>query len=391
MHVHRNIRYRLIPGTHAKSAGLSRLAGACRYVWNAALEHNKTAMTDFKDGKGDKPSTSFFTMGKWFTGLRRETDWLQALPFGPVRYTLKYQAEAFSSFFKGSGFPRFKSRYGDDTVTIPDDVRIRDGKINIPKLGWYVIRRRGGNPYGDGKPVKAVIKRELGKWYYTVCYEVDVEQRPDDGLLIGVDMNAGQVADSTGVIHRGPETARLEARRKRYARKMARQVKGSKHRRVTKGKLARTARRIANAQSNWQHHVSKDIAGNAGCVAMEALNIKGMTAKGGTRKRGLNRVILNTGWHGLKTKLNYKALKVVDVPAKYTSQTCYLCGYVDQGNRRTQALFECQRCGYESNADINAALNIMASGIGASGRRAALGRQNHCNDPPIYIHRNYRI
>ena len=34
---HRNIEYRLLPGSKANGAKLDGLAGACRYVWNTIL------------------------------------------------------------------------------------------------------------------------------------------------------------------------------------------------------------------------------------------------------------------------------------------------------------------------------------------------------------------
>ncbi len=48
--------------------------------------------------------------------------------------------------------------------------------------------------------MKAVVRKIAGKWYVTVCCEVEAEERPDTGVLAGVDMNVRQVAvvDTTG-------------------------------------------------------------------------------------------------------------------------------------------------------------------------------------------------
>ncbi len=92
---------------------------------------------------------------------------------------------------------------------ILDNIRIRDGKLAVPKVGWLSIRHRGGNPYPAGRPVKAVIRRIGPRWETVVCYEVPGPQQNDNGRFIGVDRNAGQVADCDGEIHRmpGPGTA----------------------------------------------------------------------------------------------------------------------------------------------------------------------------------------
>ena len=47
----------------------------------------------------------------------------------------------------------------------------------------------------------------------------------------------------------------------------------------------------------------------------------------------------------------------------YTSQTCSACGWVEKKNRRSQAVFECDRCRFVGHADHNAALNIASRGV----------------------------
>ena len=390
---YRAVTYRLIPGTQAKARALASLAGACRFVWNEMLDQQEALYLEAKTLGTKPPSPTFFTLSDAFTQLRAVTPWLQELPMAPVRYALKYQADAWQAFFRGHGNrPRFKSRRGDDSVTIPQDVRIRGDRLHVPKLGSYVLRRRGGNPYPDAQPLRATIRRSLGKWYVSVLYEVP-DDRTDNGLAIGIDMNVGQVAVSTGDILRAPDTARLEARRRRYQRMMARRCKGSKRRAVAKHRAAKCSRKIARIRHNWHHHVSRVVADTAGLVAIEDLRTKGMTASAkGTKdapgrkvrqKAGLNRSILATGWSQLRAMLEYKAAHVVAVNPAYTSQTCHECGVTDAESRKSQARFECGHCGHHSNADLNAALNIQASGTGASGRRGALVLQGHSRDPSI--------
>ena len=150
---HRNITYRLLPGSPGAARKLASAAGACRYVWNCLLD-DRQALYDVARMCGAKPPLpTFFTLGKAFTDLRNATPWLNDLPFAPVRYCLKHQADAWKRFFRGQGgHPRFKARRGDDSITIPDNVRIKHGRLWFPKIGWMTLRRRGGNPYPDGVP-----------------------------------------------------------------------------------------------------------------------------------------------------------------------------------------------------------------------------------------------
>ena len=370
---HRQIVFRLLPGMPSRGQKLASVAGACRFVWNEMLDQQEQLYAVARMCGSKPPSPSFFTLCKAFTQLRRVTPWLQDMPFHPVRYALKYQADAWQAFFRGQGgHPRFKRR-GSDSVTLPDNIRIRDGKLYFPKVGWMRLRRRGGNPYPDGEPLRAVIKQVGGKWYATVCYAIPAVERPDNGEVVGVDMNAGQVATSDGEILRAPSTRRLEARLKRYSRRMARQKRGSRRRERTRARLAKTTRRIAMVRRNWQHQASRRIADAAHTVCIEDLNTKGMTrsAKGTAEapgrnvkaKAGLNRVILATGWGDLRRMLEYKAGRVIAVDPAYTSQTCAACGAVDAANRPSQAIFACVHCGHADHADLNASVNIRRRGL----------------------------
>lgn len=47
------------------------------------------------------------------------------------------------------------------------------------------------------------------------------------------------------------------------------------------------------------------------------------------------------------------------VNPKYTSRTCPMCGHVDKRNREG-TVFKCVKCGFEDNADLNAAKNILS-------------------------------
>ena len=404
----RSVTYRLHPGTRARHRRLVEIAGACRYVWNHFLACNRQDYAAYKLRKAlfdkglivDKPSPpscSFQSMGVRFTALRRQTPWLQRLPYVPVRCALKYQAEAWTRAFAGGGFPRFKARRGDDSFTIPEKVRVRDNVLSVPKVGRVRLSRRGGNPYAEYPLAKATVKRINGKWYCVVVYKVSAVARPDNGLALGVDMNCGHVAASTGDLLRMPDMARLQARKRRYQRMAARRRKGSNRRTRARRRLARTQRRIATIRQRWRHDTSRTLADTAGLLVIEDLKTKAMTrsARGtaenpGNRVRqtaGLNREILNTGWSQLRRMLEYKATHVEAVAPMYTSQTCRSCGMVDPASRKTQSEFKCVRCGHKGNADVNAALNIMASATGAAGRRGALALATPTNRQNVYRRR----
>ena len=375
------MKYRLLPDDRATALRLVSLWDACRYVRNDFKEAREIQYSHACGRRVESPT--FFTLGKAFKTLWDFEPWLHDHSYTVLRYTLKYQADPWKAFFRGTrGYPKWKSRHVTISFTIPNgSVRVADDRLAVPKVGWLSLRRRGGNPYPDGRPVRAVVRREGKRWFATVCYKVNQEHTVHNGHAIGVDRNVGQVADSNGENNRMPDRDLLEIKVKRHQRKLSRRKKGSRRRAGQRRKLTRAQRRLANARKDWQHKVSRLLADKAGTVVVEKLNTRGMTrssrgtaAASGTNARaksGLNRVILSTGWAGMEHMLEYKALELIRVPAAHTSQTCSACGVVDADSRRTQARFKCVACGRVQNADLNAARNSVALGTRASARREA--------------------
>ena len=80
----------------------------------------------------------------------------------------------------------------------------------------------------------------------------------------------------------------------------------------------------------------------------------------------LNKSILDQGWFEFRRRLEYKQAwrggQVVAVNPRNTSRTCLSCGHVSAQNRQTQARFACVACGFEENADLVGAINILAAG-----------------------------
>ena len=83
-------------------------------------------------------------------------------------------------------------------------------------------------------------------------------------------------------------------------------------------------------------------------------------------KSGLNKAILDQGWFEFRRQLDYKLAwnggHLIVVPPKNTSRTCPCCGHISKDNRITQARFACVECGFEENADVVGAINVLRAG-----------------------------
>ncbi len=139
-----------------------------------------------------------------------------------------------------------------------------------------------------------------------------------------------------------------------------------KYERIKK-RLAKLHSKIANIRKYLQHNItSKLINSKYDTIIIEDLDVKNMmkkSAKGkSNNKRGLNRVLSDTGLGEIKRQLVYKSnwcgKNIVTVDPKYTSQMCSNCGHTHRDNRKKQDEFICVSCGHNENADLNAAKNI---------------------------------
>ena len=374
MRTNRTIRYRLYPATYRKHQQLHGSAGACRYVWNPfggklRNEYQYRGECRFY----------FRELSAQFTALRKHCDtWLQGYSSYIVRQSFKPIRTAYKGFFKGNnGLPKFHAR-NRHTPSFPinyQSAQISGKHLYIQKIGW--MKFAGSDLYKGEQFVSGQVKYECDKWYAYIVYEVEVADQAHLLKAVGLDRNCGQVALSNGKIYRLPDTKRKEAKRRRYQKMVARRQQGSNRRKLARYRLQKAYQAEHFARANWYHQTSKLIADQYDVVYAEDLNTAGMTksAKGTIEqlgrhvkaKSGLNREILKSGWYKLEHCLSYKT-RIEKVNPAYTSQTCNQCGAIDKANRKTQSKFKCRYCGREDNADINAALNILAVGNTATGR-----------------------
>jgi putative transposase len=93
-------------------------------------------------------------------------------------------------------------------------------------------------------------------------------------------------------------------------------------------------------------------------VAIERLSVKDMRFKSRQMNRALRASQLGYVRDKLKFKLDESGIRYRSVQPAYSSQQCSHCGFTLKMNRRNQSEFCCLFCGYNANADENAARNI---------------------------------
>lgn len=373
-------------------------------LWNAALEQRQAAW------RMNRTSLRYPAQSADLTEAKNEIPWLTEPHSDVLQQTLHDLDRAFESFFAGrAGYPRFRSKRRRQSFRIHNRFRkgpigVRRisqtwGEVRIPKLGW-VRFRWSRKPRGTIKHV-TVLRDALG-WHISLCCERDAPQAlPHQGPPVGIDRGVvATVALSTGELRSCPPlTPGQAARLRRLTRRAGRQETARQRRPVgrrqrsrrhqtTLDQIAQLRAREARIRHNFLHRLSHDIAVRHGTVAIERLAVANMTrsARGTVERQGkhvgtkaaLNRAILAQGWHEFAQQLEYKLERrggrLVEVEPAYTSMRCAQCGYTSPSSRKGQSGFLCLRCGHASNADVNAAQNILAAGLGRVSARSPLHR-----------------
>jgi putative transposase len=219
-----------------------------------------------------------------------------------------------------------------------------------------------------------VTRDRAGRWHIAFAHIPDPITGPGDRSVVGIDRGVVvSAALSTGELLHAPGLTAGELKRlKVLQQRLARCKRGSNRRHETKRAIAKLKARQRDRRKDWVEKTTTDLARRFDVLRVEALDVRAMTRSargtvaqpgvGVAQKRGLNHAISQSGWGQLVARLRHKAFgRVEQIPAAYTSQRCSACGHVAPGNRKSQAVFECQACtAGRCNADVNAARNIAA-------------------------------
>jgi putative transposase len=356
-------------------------------VWNLAVEQQK----HWQPGR---KAPGYVEQSAQLTDARAAYAWLRAGSQTVQQQALLDFAQAMQNFFNGTHRrPTWRKagvHEGFRQVGVKPHhvVRLnrRFGRLWMPKVGW--VRFRLSRPVPEGVKSYRVTCDRAGRWHVAFAHIPEPLLGPRDGSVVGIDRGVVvSAALSTGELLHAPGLTRGEAKRlKVLQQRLARAKRGSNRRARTKQAIAKLRAREVDRRKDWVEKVTTDIARRFDTIRMEALDVRAMTrtARGTvdqpgvrvTQKRGLNRAIRRSGWGLLGARLQHKAYgRVEQIPAAYTSQRSSECGHIAPGNRKSQAVFECEVCtAGRCNADVNAARNIAAGRAVTARRDLADGR-----------------
>jgi len=217
--------------------------------------------------------------------------------------------------------------------------------------------------YAHWKPCSADLCFRDGAFYLHVVVEADAPEPVCEGVL-GVDLGIVELAtDSNGNTYSG-EAVKVVRRRLKRLRSLL-QKRGTKS---AKRHLKKIRAKQSRFVKNTNHVVSKSLVRTAvqSRKALALEDLRCLRDRAETVSREMRWLLGNWAFLQLRQFIAYKAeaagVPVVLVDPRNSSRTCSVCGYCAKANRKSQSSFRCQECGFEANADFNAAVNLKARG-----------------------------
>lgn len=228
------------------------------------------------------------------------------------------------------------------------------GRIKIP----FVCHNPDYIPYIKGE---ADLVYKKGKFYLFQTVDVPEEDIDDVESFVGVDFGLVSIA----TLSNGKEFNSKKLQDYREKRQKVRSSVQSKRTRGSKKLLKRLSGRERNTASIINHTIAKQIVHHAKeenkGIALE--DLKGIRFSSLKKGKKFRTRVGKWSFNQLRQYISYKAIlngvPMVLVNPRYTSKTCNKCHHI--GNRKGK-VFECNNCGNNMDADVNASINIATLG-----------------------------
>jgi putative transposase len=357
--INKTYKYRLYPDEEQKTL-LAKHFGCVRWVYNHFLNERKEQYLE--NGKSD----NYYDQAKTLTSLKKqeETKWLKEVNSQTLQFALRCLDTAYKNFFRGDAqFPRFKSKRHKQSFTVPQNGKIVDGKLSIPKFKTDIPLNIHREVQGDiGK--MAISKTANDKYYVSVFTTQNTQHLPKTGKKVGIDLGLKDYAITSDgrKLSNHRYLKRYERKLKKAQQHLSRKQKGSNSYENQRRKVAQLHEKVSNSRKDRLHKISKQLVEDYDVIVAEDLNVKGMV-----KNRRLSKHIADASWGTFTTYLSYKCnwygkeFRTVDrfFPS---SKMCHNCGWIKQDLGLQDREWTCDQCNETLDRDQNAALNILSAG-----------------------------
>lgn len=353
-------KYRIYP-TEEQQEFLAQQFGAVRFVYNRFLANRKDEYLN------NKKSLNYYDDSKTLTALKQQDGyaWLNDINSQTLQASLRNLEVAYQNFFKKrSKFPRFHAKKNRQCIKIPQNFKIKDNQLFIPKLKT-AIKIVLHQPLPEKQTCCFISKTPTEKYFVSFLCEVDVEQLPKSNNAIGIDLGIKSLlVCSDGQIVENQRHYRKSEKKLAYQqRQLSRKQLGSTNRNKQRRIVAKINEYIANCRKDYLHKTTKRLIDENQVIVAESLSVKNMM-----QNHCLAKSIGDASWGELLRQLEYKAKwygKTFHQIDRFfpSSKTCNGCQFVIDDLPLLIREWECPNCKQHNDRDWNAACNIRDKGL----------------------------
>jgi putative transposase len=356
----RAIKIKLYPTIEQKIL-LDKHFGACRFIYNLALEYKIYLYTYHRI------FISNYDLKKQITDCKKESSfhWLNDIKAESLLYSIDILNTAFKNFFRGNGFPKFKSKRNRQSFHQQQNLKILS---NTNRIVFYSNKIKFKCSERDRELLNTRKLRNItyskdksNQYWASVLIEDEIKQLEPIRKEIGIDLGLKHFAiTSDRELIDNPKYFRKNKKKlKRIQRWHSRKEKGSNNREKSRIKLVKQYQKITNQRNNFLNTLSKRLIDENQIIHLETLNVKGMM-----QNHKLAKSIQDASWSKfvgmLKYKSNWYGREIYQINRfAPSSKTCSECGWVNKYLTLKDRIFVCHECGMIEDRDTNAAKNIM--------------------------------
>ena len=211
-------KFRLYPNEEQEIL-FSKTFGCVRFVYNKMLAERKDIYEQYKDNKEELKKHKNPTPAKY----KAEFEWLKEVDSLALANAQMNLQTAYVNFFrcKNVGFPKFKSKHKDRNSYITNNqggnIRIKNKKVKLPKLGWVNIVQHREIPSNQEIKSCSISKTPSGKYYISILVEFEQYVQPKEkNNVIGLDMDMKNLyTDNQGIRAEYPISSNIRTTSKR--------------------------------------------------------------------------------------------------------------------------------------------------------------------------------
>lgn len=241
------------------------------------------------------------------------------------------------------------------------------GLLKLSKLGDIPIRLHRDLP--EHKKIKEVtVKQEpTGEWFASFCISVDKPEKPTVNDIavedtVGIDLGISNfIVDSEGRSIQRLDLTDDRERVEREQRKLSRKEHGSNNWELQRQNVAEIHAQMSNKKRDFKHKLAHFYTTEYDVVCVEDLNVTSLVESDRNARN-----MAEVGWRDFISVLEHHGQKngcyVISVNPRTTTKECYKCG-VETEKPLWVREHSCPSCGFETDRDLNVALNVVDRGL----------------------------